>query len=66
MLVNCSSNPLKKMGDYWGILHILTMQSELIKFPTIGALSSVNPSPPYNPHQLPNRGGGGANIAGTL
>ena len=26
----------------------------LIKFPTIGALSSVNP--PYNHHQLPNRG----------
>ena len=30
------------------------LNSEVIKFPTIGAQSSVNP--PYNPHQLPNRG----------
>ena len=29
------------------------MQSEVIKLPTIEALSSVNPL--YNPHQLPNR-----------
>ena len=30
------------------------MQCEVIKFPTIGAMSSVNP--PYNPRQLANRG----------
>ena len=34
------------------------MKSEVIEFPTIGALSSVNP-PYYDPHQLPNRGEGG-------
>ena len=34
--------------------HSLTMQYKVIKFQTIGELSSVNP--PYNSHQLPNRG----------
>ena len=36
------------------------MQSELIKFPTIGALFSVKP--PNNPDQLPNREVVGHNI----
>ena len=35
------SNPLKKDGELLGIRHSLTMQSELIKLPTIWALSSV-------------------------
>ena len=45
------------MADYWGFnKYSLTMQSEAIKFPTIGPLS------PYNPHQLPNMGLEGHNI----
>jgi len=70
MLVNCSSDPLKKIGDYWGILHICTNHAVGVnQIPDYwGTVFSppLPPPPQYNPHQLPNRGGSGANIAGAL
>jgi len=36
------------------------MQYEVVKFTTIGVLSSINP--PYNPHHVPNRRVVGQNI----
>ena len=57
----CNQIPLKKSGSDWGFdFYSLTMQSEVIKFPIIGSLSSVKPS--SNPHQLPSRGVVGHNI----
>ena len=52
--INCwetlNSNSLE-VGDYWGVYtYSLTMQSEVIKCPTIETLSSVKPL--YNPHQV--------------
>ena len=53
------SNPIPSLGDYWA--NSLTIQSKVIKFPTVGAcLSLVKPS--YNLGQLPNRGVVGHNI----
>ena len=41
----CNQIPLKKSGSDWGFdFYSLTMQSEVIKFPIIGSLSSVKPS----------------------
>ena len=53
------SNPIPLLGDYWA--NSLTIQSKVIKFPTIGArLSLVKPL--YSLCKLPNRELAGHNI----